>query len=284
MAKNLLTAGYALCVHDILEEPVKELVALGAAEASSPFAVGGTSDVVITMLPSSTEVKEVYLGEDGVLKGLGRGSITIDMSTIEPKVSQEVAGIAQRQDVKMLDAPVSGGQVGAIEGTLTIMVGGEEETYQECKEIFDAMGKNVYYCGAIGSGEIAKITNNLAAAINMQAACEAMILGIKAGVKADVLLEVISKSSGGNWALVNYMPKKAFRGDFEPGFMVDLMYKDLSLAHDLASAHKVPTLLGATCRQVYEWARAKGMGKKDMSATLTLLEEVVGVKARLEER
>lgn len=283
MAKNLIKAGYTLAVNDIVQDPVKELVELGATEAESARAVGEVSEVVITMLPSSAEVREVCLKEDGVLQGLKEGSIIIDMSTIEPRVSQEVAQIALGKNIKMLDAPVSGGQIGAIEGTLTIMVGGEEDTFNECKEIFEAMGKNIYYCGGIGAGEVTKISNNLVAAISMQGTCEAMILGIKAGVRPEVLQEVISKSSGRNWALDTYMPKKAFKGDFEAGFMVDLMYKDLTLAHDLAGSHNVPILLGATCRQVFEQARATGKGRKDFSAILTLLEETVGVKARLEE-
>lgn len=284
MAKNLLKAGYALRVHDIVREPVRELVALGAKEAQSARELAENSDLVVTMLPTSKEVKEVYLSEDGVLKGIKEKSIIIDMSTIEPVVSQEIAAIALKKKVEMLDAPVSGGQVGAIEGTLTIMAGGREEIFSQCKEIFEALGKNIYYCGPIGSGEISKITNNLALAICMQASCEAMVLGVKAGVQPKVLFEIMSKSSGQNWALSTYMPKKAFKGDFEPGFMVDLMYKDLGLALNLASIFNVPILMGATCRQVFELARANGKGRKDFSAILTLLEETTGVKARLEEK
>ncbi|MBI5968524.1 MAG: 3-hydroxyisobutyrate dehydrogenase [Deltaproteobacteria bacterium] len=282
MAKNLMKAGYALCVNDIVKEPVKELVELGAKKGETAKEVGEKSDVVITMVPTSKEVKEVYLNEDGVLTGIKEESIVIDMSTIEPTVSQEIAATALKKNIEMLDAPVSGGQLGAIEGTLTIMVGGKEEIFKECKEIFEAMGKNIYYCGPIGSGEISKITNNLVAAICMQATCEGMVLGIKAGVQPKVLFEIMSKSSAQNWALSTYMPRKAFKGDFEPGFMVDLMYKDLGLANNLAAIHNVPILLGSAVRQIYEWARATGKGKKDFSAILSLLEEIVGVKARLE--
>ena len=283
MGKNLLKAGYTLRVHDILKEPVRELVALGAKEAQSAGEVGENSDVVITMLPSSREVKEVYLNEDGVLKGIKEGCIIVDMSTIEPMVSQEIAAIALKKKVEMLDAPVSGGQVGAMEGTLTIMAGGKEEIFNQCQEIFEALGKNIYYCGPIGSGEISKIINNMVLAICMQATCEGMVLGTKAGVQPKILFEIMSKSSAQNWALNTYMPKKAFKGDFEPGFMVDLMYKDLGLAQNLASIFSVPILMGATCRQVFELARATGKGRKDFSAILTLLEETTGVKARLEE-
>jgi len=281
MAKNLIKAGYPLCVHDIVQEPVKELVALGATEGKSAKEVGERSEIVITMLPTSVEVKEVYLKEDGVLAGVKKGGIIIDMSTIEPMVSQEIAAIAQKKGIEMLDAPVSGGQLGAVEGTLTIMAGGKEEIFNQCKEIFEVMGKNIYYCGTIGAGEVVKIANNLVLAINMQATCEGMILGIKAGVQPKILFEILSKSSAQNWALNTYMPKKGFKGDFEPGFMVDLMYKDLGLAHNLATQYKVPTLLGATCRQVFELARATGKGRKDFSAILTLLEEIVGVEARI---
>jgi len=282
MAKNLMKAGYSLCVYDIVQEPVKELVASGAKAARSAKEVGEKSEIVITIVPSSKEVKEVYLNEDGVLAGIKTGSIIIDMSTIDPIVSQEVAAAAQKKNVEMLDGPVSGGQGGAIEGTLTIMVGGKEEIFKQCKDILAAMGKNIFYCGPVGSGEISKIVNNMVLAICMQATCEGMILGAKAGVQPKTLFEIISKSSGQNWALNTYMPKKAFKGDFEPGFMVDLMYKDLGLAQNLASAYKVPILFGAEVRQIFEMARVAGKGRKDFSAILTTLEEIVGVKARFE--
>ena len=282
MAKNLMKAGYSLCVYDIVQEPVKELVASGAKAARSAKEVGEKSEIVITIVPSSKEVKEVYLNEDGVLAGIEAGSIIIDMSTIDPIVSQEVAAAAQKKNVEMLDGPVSGGQGGAIEGTLTIMVGGKEEIFKQCKDILAAMGKNIFYCGPVGSGEISKIVNNMVLAICMQATCEGMILGTKAGVQPKTLFEIISKSSGQNWALNTYMPKKAFKGDFEPGFMVDLMYKDLGLAQNLASAYKVPILFGAEVRQIFEMARVAGKGRKDFSAILTTLEEIVGVKARFE--
>ena len=282
MAKNLLKAGYSLCVYDIVQEPVKELVASGAKAARSAKEVGEKAEIVITIVPSSKEVKEVYLNEDGVLAGIKAGSIIIDMSTIDPIVSQEVAAAAQKKNVEMLDGPVSGGQGGAIGGTLTIMVGGKEEIFKQCKDIFAAMGKNIYYCGPVGSGEISKIVNNMVLAICMQATCEGMILGTKAGVQPKTLFEIISKSSGQNWALNTYMPKKAFKGDFEPGFMVDLMYKDLGLAQNLASAYKVPILFGAEVRQIFEMARVAGKGRKDFSAILTTLEEIVGVRVRFE--
>ena len=282
MAKNLLKAGYSLCVYDIVQEPVKELVGAGAKAARSAREVGEKSDIVITIVPSSKEVKEVYLNEDGVLAGIKAGRIMIDMSTIDPIVSQEVAAAAKKKNVEMLDGPVSGGQGGAIEGTLTIMVGGKEEIFEQCKDILAAMGKNIYYCGPVGSGEISKIVNNMVLAICMQATCEGMILGTKAGVQPKTLFEIISKSSGQNWALNTYMPKKAFKGDFEPGFMADLMYKDLDLAQDLASAYKVPILFGAEVRQIFEMARVAGKGREDFSAILTTLEEIVGVKVRFE--
>jgi len=282
MAKNLLKAGYSLCVYDIVQEPVKELVGAGAKMARSAREVGEKAEIVITIVPTSQEVKEVYLNQDGVLAGIKAGSIIIDMSTIDPIVSQEVAAAAHKKNVEMLDGPVSGGQGGAIEGTLTIMVGGKEEIFRQCQDIFTAMGKNIYYCGPVGSGEISKIVNNMVLAICMQATCEGMILGTKAGVHPKTLFEIMSKSSGQNWALNSYMPKKAFKGDFEPGFMVDLMYKDLGLAQNLASAHKVPILFGAEVRQIFEMARVAGKGRRDFSAILTTLEEIVGVRVRFE--
>lgn len=282
MAANLIKAGYSLWVHDINNEPVRALTRLGAVEASSAKEIGRKSEVVFSMLPTSVEVKEVYLEKNGVLGGMKKGGTVIDMSTIEPRVSREIAAAAEKKGIEMLDAPVSGGQFGAINGTLTIMVGGKEEIFNQCRGLFEAMGESTYYCGSIGSGEVVKIANNMVLAACVQATCEGMVMGTKAGVEPRVLSEVISKSSGQSWVLSHHLPKKAFKGDFEPGFMVDLMYKDLGLALDLSSELNVPVQFGAASRQVYELAKAAGKGRQDFSSILELLEERVGVKARIE--
>ena len=218
MALNLLEAGYQMNVYDINPEPLPELQANSARIGNSCKEVAGQSDVIITMLPKSEDVEKAILGENGVIEGAKANSIVIDMSTIDPSFSRRISKTLADKHIKMLDAPVSGGQAGAIGGTLTIMVGGEEKIFQECSDIFQALGKNLFYCGPSGSGDVVKIINNLLAGINMVACAEGLALGVKAGVDLKILYEVINTSSGQNFSMQTYCARKAFKGDFEPGF------------------------------------------------------------------
>lgn len=281
MSLNLLKAGYDLIVYDLKPEPLKELKEKGAGIGQSSKDVASQTDVIITMLPNSGDVEKVILGEMGVMEGIRSNSIVIDMSTIDPSVSRKVAQALSQKNIKMLDAPVSGGQMGAIAGTLAIMVGGDEEVFQNCSSIFQAMGKKLFYCGKNGNGGIVKVMNNLLAGITALGTAEALILGVKAGVNLKVLNDAISASSGQNWGLQNYFPMKVFKGDFEPGFAAALMYKDLGLAMNLAREEGVPLLIGGLVHQMYSQVVASGLGHKDLQIAIKVLEDMTNVKLRL---
>lgn len=281
MSLNLIKAGYPLIAYDLNPKPLEELKAKGAAIGQSIKKVAAQSDIIITMLPKSEDVEEVMLGEQGVIGGVKNSSIIlIDMSTIDASVSRNIAQVFLAKNIKMLDAPVSGGYLRAEAGTLSIMVGGDEKIYQECLDIFKAMGKNIFYCGPNGNGEVVKIVNNLLGAIQAAASAEVLSLGVKAGVDFKVLTDVISASSGTNDFIKFAGPAKAFKGDFEPGFTVDLMYKDLGLAMTLSREQGVPVLMGALTHQMYLYMKSSGLEKKDFSIVTKMFEDLSHVKLR----
>ena len=245
MALNLIKAGFPLIAYDINPKPLEELKEKGATVGHSIKEVASQSNIVITMLPKSEDVEKVTLGESGVIEGAKSNSMIVDMSTIDPSVSRKVAQVFSSRNIKMLDAPVSGGQKGAEAGTLAIMVGGEKAVFEECLNIFQTMGENIFYCGPNGNGGVVKIVNNLLACIQGVASAEVLSMGVKAGVDLKVLTDVISVSSGQNTFIKSYGPAKAFKGDFEPGFRVELMTKDLGLAMTLAKEEGVPLFMGA---------------------------------------
>ncbi|HJW28211.1 MAG TPA: NAD(P)-dependent oxidoreductase [Saprospiraceae bacterium] len=282
MSLNLIKAGYPLMAYDLNPKPLEELRANGAVIGQSTKEVAGQSDIIITMLPKSEDVAEVLLGDQGVIGGVKSSSIIIvDMSTIDASVSRNIAQVFLAKHIKMLDAPVSGGYLRAETGTLSIMVGGDEKIYQECLDIFKAMGKNIFYCGPNGNGAVVKIVNNLLGAIQAAATAEILSIGVKAGVEMKVLTEVIGASSGTNDFIRFAGPAKAFKGDFEPGFTVDLMYKDLGLAMTLAKEQGVPTLLGALIHQMYLYLKSSGLEKKDFSIIVKMFEDLMNVRLRL---
>jgi 3-hydroxyisobutyrate dehydrogenase len=281
MSLNLIKAGYPVVAFDVNPAPLAPLKEKGAAIGESSADVAKRCDVIITMLPNSQHVEAVILGAGGVMEGVRSGSVVVDMSTIDPSVSRKIAGALAQKGVKTLDAPVSGGTMGAEAGTLAIMVGGDEDVYNRCLPIFQAMGKNITYCGPSGSGEIVKIINNFLFGINMTSTAEALALGVKSGVKFQVLYDVIKSSSGQNWGMQTYCANKAFKGDFEPGFAAELLHKDLGLAMNLAKEEGVPVLMGGLCYQVLSDIIASGLGKKDCSIRVKLMEELATVKLRM---
>jgi 3-hydroxyisobutyrate dehydrogenase len=272
MATNLLAAGHALTVFDLNPEAVDELAQQGAEPAGTAASAVAGADLAITMLPSSPHVEAAVLGPAGVLEGLRPGRVLIDMSTIDPLVTRQVAQAAAERGIQMLDAPVSGSLPRALDGTLTIMVGGPRELFERCLPVLRAMGEHVFHVGEIGMGETVKLCNNLIAGITQVALSEAFALGVAAGADPAVLHEVISKSSGDCWVLRTRPP---FPGlvenapadqDWAPGFMVDLMLKDLGLALSLARGVGTSPLLGAIAAQLYAAASSAGHGRKDFSA------------------
>ena len=282
MALNLARAGYPLTVHDIRPEPVQELVQAGAKAAGSPREVAENSEIVITMVTSSPHVEQIMFGPDGVLAGLKKGNIIIDMSTIDPIVTRKVAAAATEKGIDMMDAPVSGAPPKAADGTLSIMVGGKKEIFDQCQPILEVMGEKIIHVGEVGMGEVVKLANNLAAAIAGIGVFEGFLFGVKLGADPKVLYEVMSASSGNSWVLQtrvpypNVIPQSPANNDFAPGFTTDLMAKDLGLILSAAEATKIPLLAGSLTRQLVEAARAAGYGDRDWSVVAKIIQQLAG--------
>ena len=284
MSLHLLKAGHNVTIFARHPEKaeVQEVINAGAKLAPSPRAVAIASEMVITMVPNSAQVEEVMCGPQGILEGARKGLIIIDMSTIAPSTSRKLAGKAAERGVHFLDAPVSGGSQGAENGALTIMVGGEREIFEQVRPVLEAMGKpeNIFYVGPHGSGEVVKIVNNILCGAISAAIAESFVLGVKAGADVDTMAKIIGVSSGASWQLANQFPVRAFNGSFKPGFMTDLLHKDLGLALDLAAENQTPLALTALTRQMYEMARAEGFGREDYTSLLKVLEKIAGVEVR----
>src|ERR671917_2824372 len=280
MAKNLMDAGYDLTVHNRSPQKAQELGEQGATVAESPRGVAHDSDIVVTMLPDSPQVREVVTGEEGVLEGINEGSLLIDMSTISPVVTEEIAEAVKEKGPTMLDAPVSGGDVGAIEGTLSIMVGGDEGDFERARPLFGAMGKTVTHVGGSGAGQVVKAANQIVVALTIEAVSEALVLGSKAGVNPEKILEVLSGGLAGN-KVMEVKREKMLDHSFDPGFRVELHHKDLGIALAAGREHGVTLPVTAIVDQMLEALKAKGRGDRDHSAILTLIEE--GAQHRIGE-
>ena len=279
MAKNLLKAGYALIVYDINAEPIQELVKAGAKEGRSSQDVASQSEVVITMLPNSPEVKDAVLGGRGVIQGAKSGTILVDMSSISPIVSKEISERLRRKGIAMLDAPVSGGEPKAIEGTLAIMVGGSQETFDTVKDILGAMGASVTLVGDIGSGNITKLANQIIVALNIAAMGEAMVLATKAGVDPERVYQAIRGGLAGSTVLDAKMPM-VLNGNFKPGFRIELHIKDLINALDTAKELGSPAILTSRVLEIMQELRADGKGKNDHSGLIQYYEKMANVEVR----
>jgi 2-hydroxy-3-oxopropionate reductase len=279
MAKNLLKKDYSLTVYDIVSEKVDDLVEAGAKAGSSSKDVAEKSEIIITMLPNSPEVKEAVLGDNGVLDGAGPGTILIDMSSIAPLASKEVAERAKEKKVVMLDAPVSGGEPKAVEGTLAIMVGGPAETFEEVKDILSVMGASVTRVGEIGSGNTTKLANQIIVALNIAAMSEAMVLATKAGVDPKNVFEAIRGGLAGSTVLDAKMPL-ALKGNFKPGFRIELHIKDLANALDTAHELGVPVPLSGVAMEVMQALKVDGKGADDHGGIIQFYEKLARVEVR----
>lgn len=284
MCRNLLKAGFPLTVWNRSRPAVDELAAAGAQAGASAADVAGRSDVVITCVPSSPQVTEVITGPEGVLEGIAAGATVIDMSTIDPEVSQQMAAACAAKGVRFLDAPVSGGTVGAVNGTLTIMVGGDPAVLEAARPVLAAMGANIYHVGDVGMGEVVKLCNNLIYAAQMVAVAEAFTMGVKAGADPKMMYEVIHKSTGNCVALETrtpvpgVLPNSPASNNWQPGFMTDLMLKDLGLALDFGKAQRVPMFITAVAEQVHRLATNQGHGRKDFSALAQTIKQLAEVQ------
>lgn len=277
MSKRLLAAGYQLVVYDVNPEATAPLLELGAEEASSPADLAERCGKAITMLPNSTIVEQVALGPSGLAEGFAPGSLLIDMSSSIPTSTRKIAAALAETSVAMIDAPVSGGPVGAAEGSLAIMVGGPEESYQSCLPILQAMGKNTFHIGTIGSGHTLKTINNMMFAVNMLGVCEGLVTGVKAGLDPEKIVEVVSKSSGRSFALDTKAVRHILAKNFRPGFTTDLLYKDVDIATSLGRQLGVPMLAANLALQILATARGRGMNGLDNACIVKLLEEAAGV-------
>ena len=279
MAKNLLKAGYSLIVYDIRNTPVKEVVEAGAKEGKSSKEVAEQSEVIITMLPNSPDVKEAVLGKDGVLDGAKPGTILIDMSSIAPLASKEVSEKAKEKGVVMLDAPVSGGEPKAIDGTLAIMVGGPEDTFDEVKEILAVMGGSVTHVGEIGSGNTTKLANQIIVALNIAAMAEAMVLATKAGVDPEKVYNAIRGGLAGSTVLDAKMPL-VLDGNFKPGFRIELHTKDMMNALETAHELGVPVPLSSVILEIMQALKCDGKAKDDHCGIVQFYEMLAKTEVR----
>lgn len=279
MAKNLLKAGYSLTVYDIAADKVKDVVKAGAQAGSSSKDVAAKSELVITMLPNSPEVKEAVLGPDGVLEGAKSGTVLIDMSSIAPLASKEVAEKAKEKGVVMLDAPVSGGEPKAVEAALAIMVGGPKDTFEKVKDILAVMGASVTLVGDIGSGNTTKLANQIIVALNIAAMSEAMVLATKAGVDPEKVYQAIRGGLAGSTVLDAKMPL-ALQGNFKPGFRIELHIKDLANALDTAHELGVPVPLSSVVMEAMQALRVDGKGKDDHGGIIQFYEKLAKVQVR----
>ncbi len=281
MAGNLLKAGHNLTVHDLNRESAAGLIENGAGWAGTPREAAQNSEIVFTSLPGPREMEAVALGEDGILEGAATGSVYVDLSTNSPTVIRRVHRLFLEKGVTVMDAPVSGGPYGAAEGSLAVMVGGDEAVFNRIKPVLDAIGGHVVYCGPAGSGMVCKICNNLMTMGVGVLLAEALTLGVKAGVDLAVLSDVISNSSGSCRRLTHKFTRFLFKGNFEPGFATSLAAKDVRLATDLGRELGLPMELSNLVDQWHVEALVRGLGHEDVDAVAKIQEEKAGVQLRI---
>jgi 2-hydroxy-3-oxopropionate reductase len=273
MAKNLMEAGYDLVLYNRTLEKAEELAEDGAEVAANPREVAENSDIVVTMLPDSPDVRNVVAGEDGVVEGIQEGALLVDMSTISPVVTEELAAKLGERGASMLDAPVSGGDVGAIEGTLSIMVGGSEEDFERAKPLFDVMGKTVNHVGPTGAGQVTKAANQVVVALTIEAVSEALVLGSRGGVAPEKILDVLSGGLAGN-KVMEVKREKFLSHEFDPGFRSELHHKDLGIALAAGREYGVVLPVTAIVDQMLLAMKKKGWGGEDHSALLRIIEDL----------
>lgn len=281
MAKNLIKSGFSVVVHNRSRAKVDELVKDGAVGASSPKEVASGVDVIITMLPNSPDVELVALGPGGIKEGAKPGQLFIDMSTINPIVSQRIAKELSAAGVAMVDAPVSGGEKGAIDAALSIMAGGEPGDFERALPVFNALGKTITHMGPLGAGGFTKLANQIIVAINLTAVGEALVFGTKAGVNPEKMVRALSGGLAGSKCL-DQKSGKILAGDFAPGFKIDLHSKDLNLIQDAARTVGVPIPTTAFIEQLFAALRVRGRGGLDHSAVITFFEDLAGIQVRRE--
>ncbi len=282
MSANIQRAGHPMVVFDLREEAAKPLLEGGARLANSPAEVAELSDVVFTSLPGPKEVEAVALGAQGILEGIRPGSIYVDLSSSRPSLIREMEPTFRQKGIHILDAPVSGGKSGAASGDLAVMVGGEREIFDRIKPILDSFGDKVFYAGAIGAGSICKLVHNMIGHSVRQAIAEGLTLGVKAGVEPEALWESVRRGSLGRMRVLHEgLVRTMFRGEYEPAsFALNLAFKDISLATELAREYNVPMPMSTLAEQIAMQAMNRGWAEQDSSVTVRLQEEQAQVEVR----
>ncbi|MFH1032791.1 MAG: NAD(P)-dependent oxidoreductase [Chloroflexota bacterium] len=280
MAQNLIKANYRLVVYDLKEAAMEPLVKTGATKGLNPSDVAQQSSVVITMLPASPQVEETVLGPAGVLEGISPGNILIDMGTSYPGSTKMISEKLAASGIRMLDAPVSGGVKGAREASLSIMVGGKESDFNECRPIFEVLGKNIYHVGPVSAGHTVKALNNLCSACSMVVTSEAMVIATKLGLSPEKVIEVLNSSTGRSWSSQFKFPNFVLNDKFNSGFSISLMNKDLEIANRLGRELHVPMYVGTMVQQVYNHAMGQGAADECHTAIAKVIEDWGGVKVR----
>lgn len=282
MSANIQRAGYPMVVSDLREEVAKPLLEGGARLANSPAEVASLCDITFTSLPGPKEVEAVATGAEGILEGIRPGSIYVDLSSSRPTLIRELEPIFRQKGCHVLDAPVSGGKTGADSGNLAVMVGGDREIFERIKPILDSFGDKVFYAGEIGAGSVCKLVHNMIGHSVRQAVAEGLTLGVKAGVEPEALWEAIRRGSLGRMRVLHEgLVKTMFKGEFEPAsFALNLAYKDISLATELAREYNVPMPMSTLAEQIGLQAMNRGWGEKDSSITVVLQEEQANVQVR----
>lgn len=280
MARNLLKANYALTVYSRKREAVEALMAEGALGARSSREVAERSDILITMVTDTPDVQQVLLGSEGVLSRLQPGATVIDMSTISPTATRELAATCREKGIHFLDAPVSGGEGGAIAGTLSIMVGGEADVFTSCLPVFQALGKNIIHVGPSGAGQLVKLCNQIAVAVTNLAMSEALIFAAKAGVNLEKMHQAISGGAAGSWQLTNLGPR-IFQRDFAPGFMVKLQQKDLRLVLQEADSMQLALPATSLVHSLFNALETIGSDSEGTQALIKVLERLAEVEVKI---
>jgi|SoiMethySBSTD1v2_1073268.scaffolds.fasta_scaffold596351_2 3-hydroxyisobutyrate dehydrogenase-like beta-hydroxyacid dehydrogenase len=283
MARNVMKGGHSLTVYDVNQAAMKGLVAEGAAAARSPKDVAAVSEIVITMLPDGPDVERAALGPDGILEGIRAGAIYVDMSTIDPAVTRKVGAAMTAKGVAMVDSPVGKTAEFAVQGKLTLMVGGPADAIARCRPVLDCMGTDFFHCGELGAGESMKLINNLLATVLLAASSEALVAGVKAGLTLDTMLSVMKTTMAWNNQMAMAMQKRPLLGDFQPGFMLKLAHKDCRLALQMYDSLGVSAKAGRAALASLEEGRGKGMDLLDVGALLKLREEEARVSVRLSQ-
>jgi len=273
MCANLVKAGFQVTAFDPGEAAQAAARACGADTAPGLEALARSADAVLSSLPDAPQLSAVA---DALLPNLGTGALWCDTSTVDPATAQRVSEAARARGLGFLDCPVSGGPAGAAAGTLTIMVGGEAAVLERARPLLEAIGRTLVHCGAAGSGQGAKLVNQALVAAHTVAALEALLVGRKCGLELDTLVSILKASSGRSWILENHLDRYALAGQFEPGFALDLMFKDLRLFVETATQARAPAPVAATALQLYNAARAAGQGARDQTVVAKVLEQMAG--------